>query len=87
MSANAKNLSLSLLINLLGLAGIGYQIGTFKGEIAAKVASLEAADVRHERQIEALQKFASVPKPSKVVKDSNPFDAVFVEDDCADVVR
>lgn len=87
MSANVKNISLSLLINLLGLAGIGYQIGTFKGEIAAKVAALEAADVRHERQIEALQKFASKPSTSKAVRDSNPFESVYVEDGCAEALR
>lgn len=57
MSAAIKASALPIVINLLGIFGVAYQIGNFKGEIAAKVAALEATDLRHDRQIEALQGF------------------------------
>lgn len=74
MSAAIKASALPIVINLLGIFGVAYQIGSFKGEIAAKVAALEATDLRHDRQIESMQRFAA--KASASV--SNPFD----EDDC-----
>lgn len=74
MSAAIKASALPIVINLLGIFGVAYQIGNFKGEIAAKVAALEATDLRHDRQIEGLQRFAS----KATAKVSSPFD----EDDC-----
>lgn len=87
MSAVIKASALPVIVNLLGIFGVAYQVGNFRGEIAAKVAALEATDLRHDRQLEALQKYAVKPSASKVVKDSNPFDTVFIEDRCADIVR
>lgn len=55
MSTVIKASAIPLLLNVLGILGVAYQVGSFKGEIAAKVAALEAADARHERQIEMLQ--------------------------------
>ena len=55
MSTVIKASAIPLLLNVLGILGVAYQVGSFKGEIAAKVAALEAADTRHERQIEMLQ--------------------------------
>lgn len=69
MSAAIKASALPIVINLLGIFGVAYQIGSFKGEIAAKVAALEATDLRHDRQIEMLQelqrKTASVNNEAK----------------------
>lgn len=55
MSTVIKASAIPLLLNVLGILGVAYQVGSFKGEIAAKVAALEVADARHERQIEMLQ--------------------------------
>lgn len=55
MSTVIKASAIPLLLNVLGILGVAYQVGSFKGEIAAKVAALEATDARHERQIEMLQ--------------------------------
>lgn len=74
MSAAIKASALPIVINLLGIFGVAYQIGSFKGEIATKVAALEATDLRHDRQIEAMQRFAA----KATAKVSMPFD----EDDC-----